>query len=131
LKYGAMIVASTLTKTKSGLQLRALPPSKAVSPRAAARPVSAGRDFLGGGGIAFTAGLFVPGIIAIVIGLPMRDADTLSEKEIERRREAALKTKLATPPKHHAPNGKVNRAQSHKGNKVQPAHQRNRRQKGR
>ncbi|HWY61435.1 MAG TPA: hypothetical protein VNW15_05995 [Rhizomicrobium sp.] len=61
----------------------------------------------------------------------MRDADTLSEKEIERRREAALKTKLATPPKHHAPNGKVNRAQSHKGNKVQPAHQRNRRQKGR
>ena len=60
----------------------------------------------------------------------MSDTDKLSEKEIERRREAALKTKLG-PPKHHAPGGKVNRAESHKGNKVQPAHQRNRRQKGR
>jgi hypothetical protein len=59
------------------------------------------------------------------------DSDKISPEEIKRRREAVLKKKLATPPQQHGPGGKAGRAESHKGNKVQPAHTRNRRQKGR
>jgi hypothetical protein len=56
----------------------------------------------------------------------------MSDEETDRRREAALKRMLATPHKPHAATkGKASRAQSHKGNKVQPAKQRIQRQRGR
>ena len=62
----------------------------------------------------------------------MIDADEYSAKETERRREAAIKKMMATPHKPHAAHkGKASRAQNNKGNKVQPAKQRNQRQRGR
>jgi hypothetical protein len=58
----------------------------------------------------------------------MKDNDS-STKDMKRRAEAALKRVQAV--KAHAPNGNAGRAQDHKGNKVQPAKQRNKLQKGR
>ena len=58
----------------------------------------------------------------------MKDKDS-SAKDMKRRAEAALKRLKAA--KAHLPNDNAGRAQSHKGNKVQPAKQRNKLQKGR
>jgi hypothetical protein len=58
----------------------------------------------------------------------MKDKDT-GAKDMKRRAEAALKRVQAA--KTHAPNGVAGRAHDHKGNKVQPAKQRNKLQKGR
>ncbi len=52
-----------------------------------------------------------------------------SAKDMKRRAEAALKRVQALS-KSHAP-GDANRAENHKGNKVQPARQKNKRQRGR
>jgi len=38
--------------------------------------------------------------------VPSMESDQYSPKETERRREAAIKKMLATPPKPHAANGK-------------------------
>jgi hypothetical protein len=58
----------------------------------------------------------------------MKDKDT-SAKDMKRRAEAALKRVQAA--KAHAPNSNASRAHDHKTNKVQPAKQRNKLQKGR
>ena len=52
-----------------------------------------------------------------------------SVKDMKRRAEAALKRVQAA--KAHAPHATAGRAQDNKGNKVQPAKQRNKLQKGR
>lgn len=58
----------------------------------------------------------------------MRNKDT-SANEMKRRAEEALKRIKAA--KAHAPKGASGRAQDNKGNRVQPAKQRNKLQKGR
>jgi hypothetical protein len=55
--------------------------------------------------------------------------EDIGAKDMKRRAEAALKRVQAA--KTHAPNGVAGRAHDHKGNKVQPAKQRNKLQKGR
>jgi hypothetical protein len=51
--------------------------------------------------------------------------------QMKRRAEAALKRVQAASSTPHAPKDGANRVQNNKGNKVQPAKQRNRLQKGR
>jgi hypothetical protein len=45
--------------------------------------------------------------------------------------DEALRRLPKTPPHPHGPKGKANRAESHKGNKVQPARQKIPRHRGR
>ncbi|HEX4371332.1 MAG TPA: hypothetical protein VH019_08300 [Rhizomicrobium sp.] len=58
----------------------------------------------------------------------MKDNDS-SAKDMKRRAEAALKRVQAA--KAHAPDANAGRAHDHKVNKVQPAKQRSKLQKGR
>lgn len=60
----------------------------------------------------------------------MNSPDDTSDDEIKRAK-AAPKKMPAPPPKSYGPQGKANRAQNNKGNKVQPSHQKAQRHKGR
>jgi len=61
---------------------------------------------------------------------PMKNNQS-GANDMKRRAEAALKRVQATSSKSHAPKDGANRVQNNKSNKVQPAKQRNRLQKGR
>ena len=61
----------------------------------------------------------------------MSDPDQYSEAETKQRMEDAIRRAQKTPHKPHVPKGKASRAESTKGNKVQPARQPIKRQRGR